>query len=104
MRTVNKISSQSSLDDTRNLIFLGTRQIVGKSIHGGCAGRLQYVYCRCRSSDQWTHPISDQQLASKLGITVPTLQRHLKHLINLNLIDKQKGHDTGYYCYRLIAS
>ena len=43
-------------------------------------------------------------LASKLGITVSTLQKHLQHLTNLNLIDKQKGHDTGYYCYRLIAS
>ncbi|HIA65764.1 TPA: ArsR family transcriptional regulator, partial [Candidatus Poribacteria bacterium] len=45
-----------------------------------------------------------QQLASKLGITVSTLQRHLQHLTNLNLIDKQKGQDTGYYRYRLIAS
>jgi hypothetical protein len=24
------------------------------------------IYSRCRSLDQWTHPISDQQLASKL--------------------------------------
>ena len=62
------------------------------------------IYRRCRSLDQWTHPISDQQLASKLGITVSTLQKHLQHLTNLNLIDKQKGHDTAYYCYRLIAS
>jgi DNA-binding MarR family transcriptional regulator len=62
------------------------------------------IYSRCRSLDQWTHPISDQQLAAKLEITVSTLHRHLKHLTNLNLIDKQKGQDTGYYCYRLIAS
>ena len=48
------------------------------------------IYSRCRSLDQWTHPISDQQLASKLGITVSILQRHLQHLTNLNLIDKQK--------------
>ena len=61
------------------------------------------IYRRYRSLDQWTHPISDQQLA-KLGITVSTLQRHLQHLTNLNLIDKQKGQDAGYYCYRLIAS
>ncbi|HHZ92686.1 TPA: ArsR family transcriptional regulator, partial [Candidatus Poribacteria bacterium] len=62
------------------------------------------IYSRCRSLDQWTHPMSNQQLASKLGITVSTLQRHLQHLTNLNLIDKQKGQDTGYYRYRLIAS
>ena len=62
------------------------------------------IYSRCRSLDRWTHPISDQQLASKLGITVSTSQRHLKHLTNLNLIDKKEGQDTGYYCYRLIAS
>ena len=62
------------------------------------------IYSRCRSLDQWTHPMSDQQLAAKLGITVSTLHRHLQHLTNLNLIDKQKDHDTGYYCYRLIAS
>ena len=62
------------------------------------------IYSRCRSLDRWTHPISDQQLASKLGITVSTLQRHLQHLTNLNLIDKQEGQDAGYYCYRLIAS
>ena len=49
----------------------GTRQIVGKSIHGGCAGRLQYVYRRCRSSEQWTHPISDQQLASNWELLSP---------------------------------
>ena len=62
------------------------------------------IYSGCRSLDRWTHPISDQQLASKLGITVSTLQRHLQHLTNLNLIDKQKGQDADYYCYRLIAS
>ena len=62
------------------------------------------IYSRCRSLDQWTHPISDQQLAAKLGITVSTLQRHLQHLTNLNLINKQKGQDICYYCYRLIAS
>ena len=61
------------------------------------------IYSGCRSLDQWTHPISDQQLASKLGITVSILQRHLQHLTNLNLIDKQKV-KILYYCYRLIAS
>ena len=62
------------------------------------------IYSRCRSLDQWTHPISDQQLAFKLGITISTLHRHLQRLTNLNLTDKQKGQDAGYYCYRLIAS
>ena len=51
------------------------------------------IYSRCQSLDQWTHPISDQQLASKLGITVSILHRHIQHLTNLNLINKQQDQD-----------